>query len=77
MIRIDLLTSPDCAHRDEVRVMLAPLRAVRPELVVSEVDATSPGGLRVSIAHGIFITPGVIVRGEQIVVTDIEPGGIA
>lgn len=44
--------------------MLARLRAGHPEIVVNEVDAISPDGLRLSIAHGVLITPGVIVNGQ-------------
>lgn len=64
VIRIQLLTSPDCAHCETVRALLIRVQTDRQDVAVEEIDATSPLGLRLSIEHGVLVMPGVIVNGR-------------
>lgn len=51
-------------HCEDVRRLLRTLQAERPELQVEEIDASSPRGLQLSIAHGVLVMPGLIFNGR-------------
>lgn len=64
MILIRLLTAAECAHCQEVRALLQHVQADDPDVMVEEIDAASPPGLRLSIEHGVLVMPGIILNGR-------------
>lgn len=56
--------------------MLARMRAERSDLVVEEIDATSPQGLRLSVEHGVLVMPGLVANGRFLAMGSITEAAL-
>lgn len=64
MINVQLVSTPGCAHCEEVRKVLNEVKLQYPKMEVKELDATNPDGLELVTKYGILASPGVIINGE-------------
>lgn len=64
MIKVTLIRPSGCAHCGQVKETLEKLKNDYPDLVIEEVEATTPEGQSLIIKHGIMSSPGILVNDE-------------
>lgn len=64
MINLTLVTRDGCVHCARTKELLKKLRPDYPELVIEEIDMTTPKGRELVSRYGIMSSPGVIINGE-------------
>lgn len=64
MIKLQLLTSPDCPNCAQAKVILEKVKKDYPELKVEEVDMATPAGQELISKHQIMASPGIVINGE-------------
>lgn len=62
MIKVTLIRPAGCAHCEEAKNALEKLKADYPDLVIEEIEATSPEGQDLIIKHGILSSPGILIN---------------
>ena len=60
MIRVTLLTRPDCHHCDDARRILGKLAEEHP-LQVSSLDIDSAAGQELALSGGLLFPPGILI----------------
>ena len=63
-INITLVTKEGCVHCAQTKELLKKIQPEYPELVVEEIDMTTPQGQELISKYGIMSSPGVIINGE-------------
>ena len=64
MNSIQLVTTPGCTHCAQVRKVIEEVKPQFSDILVEEIDATTPKGTELVMQHMIFASPGVIINGE-------------
>ncbi len=64
-INLTLVTREGCVHCAQTKELLKKLQPEYPELVVEEIDMTTPQGQELISKYSIMSSPGVIVNGEM------------
>lgn len=64
MINLTLVTREGCVHCAQTKELLKKIQPEYPELVVKEVDLTTPEGQGLVSKYGIMSSPGIIINGE-------------
>ena len=64
MIKVTLIRPSGCRHCVQVKGTLEKLKTDYPDLVVEEVEATTPKGQELIIKHGILSSPGILINDE-------------
>ena len=59
-----LVTKEGCVHCAQVKEILKKIQPEYPELVVEEIDMTTPQGQELISKYGIMSSPGIIINGE-------------
>lgn len=62
MIKVTLIRPSGCMHCVQVKGTLEKLKDDYPDLVIEEVEATTPEGQALIIQHGILSSPGILVN---------------
>ncbi len=66
MSRVLLVTSLGCAPCTRVKRILNELRTEMSDLIVEEIEFSSPAGSRLAVENGILYPPAVFVNGTLI-----------
>jgi len=64
MIKVTLVRPQGCSHCVAVKSILEKLKTNYPELVIEEVDMTSPEGQEIVRKYNIMASPGILVNDE-------------
>lgn len=64
MIKTTLIRPSGCQHCGQVKGTLEKLKKEYPDLVVEEIEATSPEGQALIQKHGILSSPGILINDE-------------
>lgn len=64
MIKVTLVRPSGCMHCGAVKEVLEGIKKDYPNLVIEEVEATSPEGIELIQKHGILSSPGILVNDE-------------
>lgn len=64
MIKVTLIRPSGCQHCVAVKGTLEKLKIDYPNLVIEEVEATTPEGQKLIIKHGILSSPGILINDE-------------
>lgn len=64
MINLTLVTREGCVHCAQTKELLKKMKPEYPELVVEEIDMTTPKGQELISKYGIMSSPGIIINGE-------------
>lgn len=64
MINVTLVRPSGCAHCGAVKEVLEKLKTDYPDLMLKEIEATTPEGQALIVKHGIFSSPGILVNDE-------------
>lgn len=63
-IRMTLVTREGCVHCAQTKELLQKIQSEYPELVVEEIDMTTPKGQELIGQYGIMSSPGIIINDE-------------
>ncbi|MDP2677022.1 MAG: thioredoxin family protein [bacterium] len=63
-INMTLVTKEGCVHCAQTKELLKKIQPEYPDLVVEEIDMTTPQGQELISKYGIMSSPGVIINGE-------------
>ena len=63
-INMTLVTKEGCVHCAQAKEILKKIQPEYPELVVEEIDMTTPQGQELISKYGIMSSPGIIINGE-------------
>jgi len=63
-INMTLVTKEGCVHCAQTKEILKKIQPDYPELVVEEIDMTTPQGQELISKFGIMSSPGIIINGE-------------
>ncbi len=64
MIKVTLIRPSGCQHCVQVKGTLEKMKTNYPDLVLLEVEATTPEGQELIIKHGILSSPGILINDE-------------
>ena len=64
MIKVTLIRPEGCQHCVAVKQTLENLKSDYPDLVVEEIDMTSPEGMELVQKYNIMSSPGILVNDE-------------
>jgi glutaredoxin len=64
MIKVTLIRPSGCQHCIQVKGTLEKLKTDYPDLVLEEIEATTPEGQALIQKHSILSSPGVLVNDE-------------
>ncbi|MBI5077971.1 MAG: thioredoxin family protein [Candidatus Yonathbacteria bacterium] len=64
MIKVTLVSTPNCSHCLEVKKTLEKMKREYPELTVEEISALTEDGQKLIHKHGIMSSPGVLINNE-------------
>lgn len=64
MIKITLIRPSGCQHCVQVKRTLEKLKANYPDLIITEIEATTPEGQALIQKHGILSSPGILINDE-------------
>lgn len=64
MIKVSLIRPSGCQHCIQVKGTLEKLKMDYPDLVIEDVEATTPEGQALIIKHGILSSPGILVNDQ-------------
>lgn len=64
MIKVTLIRPLGCAHCALVKTTLEKVKADYPDLVVEEIDMTSPEGRGLVEKYNILSSPGILINNE-------------
>jgi len=63
-INLTLVTKEGCVHCAQTKELLKKIQPEYPELVVEEIDMTTPQGQELISKFGIMSSPGIIINDE-------------
>lgn len=63
-INLTLVSREGCVHCAQTKEILKKIQPEYPELVVKEVDMTTPEGQELIGKYGIMSSPGIIINGD-------------
>lgn len=64
MIKVTLIRPAGCQHCVQVKGTLEKLKSDYPDLIIEEVEATTPEGQALIQKHGILSSPGILINDE-------------
>lgn len=64
MIKVTLIRPSGCQHCVQVKGTLEKMKKDYPELVLEEIEATTPEGQALIMKHGILSSPGILINDE-------------
>lgn len=64
MIKVTLIRPSGCQHCVQVKGTLEKLKTDYPDLVLEEIEATTPEGQELIIKYGILSSPGILINDE-------------
>lgn len=64
MIKVTLIRPSGCQHCGQVKGTLEKLNKDYPDLVIEEIEATTPEGQALIQKHGILTSPGILINDE-------------
>ncbi|MBI1888738.1 MAG: thioredoxin family protein [Candidatus Spechtbacteria bacterium] len=64
MIKVTLIRPSGCQHCVQVKGTLEKLKTDYPDLVLEEIEATTPEGQALITKHGILSSPGILINDE-------------
>lgn len=64
MIKVTLIRPSGCQHCVQVKGTLEKLKTDYPDLVIEEIEATTPEGQGLIMKHGILSSPGILMNDE-------------
>lgn len=59
-----MVTVPGCVHCEAARKIFEEVKPTYPDMIIEEIDATTPEGMELVQKFGIFASPGIIINGE-------------
>lgn len=64
MIKVILIRPSGCQHCVQVKGTLEKMKTDYPDLIMKEVEATTPEGQALIQKHGILSSPGILINDE-------------
>ena len=64
MIKVTLISPAGCSHCEQVKGTFEKLKTDYPDLVLEEIEATTPEGQALIMKHGILSSPGILINDE-------------
>lgn len=64
MLKVTLISSPDCHHCLVVKGTLEKMEKDYPELIIEEIDMTTEEGQGLVQKYSILSSPGILINGE-------------
>lgn len=64
MIKVTLIRPSGCSHCGAVKATLEKMKTDYPELMIKEIDMTTPEGQELVQKYGILSSPGILVNDE-------------
>lgn len=64
MLKVTLVSTPNCSHCLEVKKTLEKMKAEYPDLTIEEVSALTEAGQRLIHKHSIMSSPGILINDE-------------
>lgn len=64
MIKVTLIRPSGCAHCEQAKKALEKLKTDYHDLMIEEIEATTPEGQALIIKHGILSSPGILINDE-------------
>lgn len=64
MIKVTLIRPSGCMHCIQVKRTLEKLKTEYTDLIIEEVEATTPEGQALIMKHGILASPGILINDE-------------
>ncbi len=62
MIKVSLIRTPGCTHCAKAKAILEKMKSVYPDLMVEEIDMSTPKGQELVSKHNIMASPGILVN---------------
>lgn len=64
MLKVTLVSTPNCSHCLEVKKTLEKMKGEYPDLTIEEVSALTEEGQKLIHQHGIMSSPGILINDE-------------
>lgn len=64
MLKVTLVSTPNCSHCAEVKKTLEKMKGEYPDLTIEEVSAITEEGQRLIHQHSIMSSPGILINDE-------------